>query len=208
MPRRNNKRQRRNSNKVFVIKRPEVKHHDVAGSTIAVTSAGVFGTVVTNAVLRDTTSSTRIGDTVTIKKFGIRFQVTNTDPIDDGDCVRLIVLVDHQPNGADPAVLDVLQTADEQSFRATKTMKRFTFLMDKYFDWNSSTVNIVDPPSAFAVTRTCFSFFKDLNLEVEYLQSANSISSISTNAIHVFAISAQASDTTILWSSRVSYTDF
>lgn len=192
----------------FTVRRPELKHADTPSETINVTSAGVFGSIVVNGITQGISALNRIGDRVIIKKVGLRFSMTPTDTTDDGDVVRIILLVDHQPNGANPAVLDILQTADEQSFRQIKSLKRFTFLMDKYVSWSVNSRGTGADPTVFAVDRTAFTFWRDLNLECEYDGNGATITSISTNAIHMFAISNQANDTTILWSSRVSYTDF
>lgn len=188
------------------IHAPELKHHDLNAQVIPVLSSGVFGDNPLNAIQVGDTAVRRIGNRITIKKIGLRMQMLNTANTDDGDILRIIVLLDKQPNGADPAVLDILEVADEQAFRAVKTMKRFTFLMDKYVAWSSQSL-VVDGMS-FVVSRRAITWFKDVNIDVEYLSSGTSISNIGTNAIHVFAISQQASDTTLTYGTRVSYIDY
>lgn len=194
----------------MMIVRPELKHFDVSGQSINVVSTGIFGTVAINPVVTGTTATTRIGDRITIKRIQVRFSISPAGTTDDGDIFRVIVLLDKQPNGANPAVLDVLQTADEQAYPANKTMKRMTFLMDRYIAWNVEGPTIgADPPVAFLVKRSAHTFSKNVNIEVEYiLPSTATIAAISTNALHMFAISNQSADSIILWTSRISYVDY
>lgn len=184
---------------------PEMKHFDLIQS-IALTSSGAFSTNPLNAMVRGDTNATRDGNRIRIKKIGMRLQYLDTASTDDGDVIRIIVLVDHQANGANPAVTDVLQSADVQAFRAAKTMKRFTFLFDRYIAWQPQTLDVAG--TGFAAHRGAITWFKDLDLDVEFRANSADIAGVSTNAIHLFAISQQASDTTITWTSRVSFVDY
>lgn len=184
---------------------PEMKHKDLIQS-FSLTNTSAFASDPFNAIVTGDTNETREGNRITIKKIGLRCQILDTASTDDGDVIRIIVLVDHQANGADPAVTDILQSADEQAFRATKTMKRFTFIMDKYLSWSPHTLNVAG--TGFASTRQSFTWFHDCNIDVEYLANSADIAGIGTNAIQLFAISQQASDTTITFTSRISFVDY
>ncbi len=74
---------------------PEMKHHDLISQTINVTSGGVFGGIVLNAVQIGSTAVTRVGNRITIKKLGIRFHYQNVAVTDGGDTIRIIVVLDH-----------------------------------------------------------------------------------------------------------------
>ncbi len=207
MSRRNNKRRRKNSTARYRMPRPELKHFDVSESTILCTSGGVFGSQPLNGIATGTTQVSRIGDRILIKKIGLRMMLSPTDSTDDGDAVRILLILDHQPNGADPAVLDILQTASEQAFKAVKSTKRFQFIMDKYVSWSVFSTDHGATPTDFAVKREAYTFFKEVNIDCEFIGSGTAISTIGTNALHMFCITNQGNDSTLLWSSRVSYYD-
>lgn len=188
------------------IHMPELKFHDLIAQTIAVTTAGLYGDTPLNAVDVGNTQITRIGNRITIKKIGIRFQLLPAATTDDGDVLRIIVLLDKQPNGADPAVLDLLQSANFQAFKAVKTMKRISVLMDKYVAWSADGVDVAG--TGLILKRNVFEWYKDVNIDIEYEADDSTIASIGTNAIHVFAISQQASDTVVTYGTRISYVDY
>lgn len=186
---------------------PEMKRFDLISQSILVLSSGVFGPGPLNGCIVGDLNVNRTGNRIRIKKVGLRLQMAGSAVTDDGDVVRIIMYLDHQPNGVIPAVTDLLQTASVFAFRAAKTMKRFTILMDKFLDWGPKTLDVAG--SGFATTRKAITFFKNVNIDVEYrLPSSTAIDAIGTNAIGMFAISGQADDTSLTYGSRVSFVDF
>ncbi len=109
------------------------------------------------------------------------------------DTVRVIVYVDKQTNGAAAAVLDLLETADWQSFRNISNVGRFTFLMDKFINMNcqAGSGRGVADTLAFGNANRSMQWHKRLNLLIIYDDSAatGAITTMCCNNIGILTIS-------------------
>ncbi len=185
---------------------PEVKHHDLPASPNIVNAGAVFGTPV-NALLEGLGSEQRIGSKIHIHKVMWKGILTPSATTDDGDVVRIMVVQDKQASGNTPTVAQVLQTASPNSFRNRETTKRFVILYDKRVAWDSRSVAVENPPTTFVQRHVLMEFYKDVDIEVQYLVSASTFAGISTNSIFLLTISTEADATSLSSIFRISYTD-
>ncbi len=173
----------------------ELKFHDVDLDSASVGTGGAIVASI-NLIGQNTTESTRIGRKCTLRSIGWRMQISL--PEQDAvatpappDIIRVILYCDKQTNGAAAAVLDILETADFQSFNNLSNKSRFRVLMDKRWTLNyagmaSDNAAVV---SQAAVTQTGV-FFKKLNLPLEFSGTADpsTITEIRSNNLGVLLI--------------------
>lgn len=123
-------------------KNAELKFHDIDVDQATVAIAGNImngGTI--NIIPQDVTEITRIGRKCTIRSIHWKYNVT-LQSIDGGatpqtgDTVRIILYQDKQANGATATVINILASADYQSFRNLVNSGRFIIHMDKTVDMN------------------------------------------------------------------------
>lgn len=171
----------------------ELKFHDVDLDDGLVSTAG---TVVDSIIkiAQGTTESTRIGRKCTIRNIGWRFNILMQEDNDiadptAADVIRVIMYLDKQCNGATATVTGILESADYQSFNNLGNKSRFRTLLDRTYDVNKQSL-------ASATTGTVASneivisdtFFKKVNIPIEYDSTAGAITEIRSNNIGVLLI--------------------
>ncbi len=157
------------------------------------------GTIIQNGICKPaqgTTESTRIGRKIVVHKFhwnGVVFlpQITNTTvPI--GDVVRFIVYLDKQTNGAAPAILDILETADVFSYLNLANSHRFRILWNKMFTLkHPSAAGASTAANIFAQDKRYFKYNWKGELPMEFDSTTGAITEIKSNNIGLLAISEQ-----------------
>ncbi len=176
----------------------ESKFHDIVVVDGVVSGNGdIQNTGSVNLIAQGTTESERIGRKCTINSIGFRYVVSlprllaSATPT-ESDIVRVIVYVDKQCNGLAAAVTDILESTIFFSYRNLSNSSRFTILCDKNHTINyptfTSTQN-ADTFDAQGVSRY-YSFFKKVNIPIEYNSTTGAITEIRTNNIGVLLISA------------------
>lgn len=161
-----------------------VEHHSydnsvtIATQTTTATVQNVLATAQGDGV------ADRQGNSIKVTKVQGRFTVYhNTSSTQPGTTTRILVLVDHQANGALPAAADIITTStDPQSFRNVNFGKRFTVLMDKTI--TTDTYNRI----------VACEFYKDVEFHVEFKGSTSGITHISTNSIVLLAVTDEATN--------------
>lgn len=162
---------------------------DIDDSSISA-SGTVFNSV--NLIPQGTTESERIGRKCTIKKIGWRFRVhLPAGTIQTGlNTARIIMFLDKQCNGATAAVLNILETADFQSFRNLTETGRFRILMDRTYDMNYSA-GMGNGTSNDTVGIACSdTLYKDVNIPLEFSSTTGAITEIRSNNIGILTISS------------------
>lgn len=203
----NGKRKRRsNQRNGFVVRQPELKQFDVNVDVDITSTGGVLATPL-NGILTGTTAASRVGNRVQIKRVAFRGHLHQTDTTDGTDIVRVIWFFDKQTSGSVAAIGEILNTTTTDSFRESDTTKRFIILHDEYMAWNAFMNNSTNPPTFFVDQRSPILWFKDVNLETQYLSSAATYAAISTGGIGILTISEETGSTSITGVFRVSYTD-
>ncbi len=175
----------------------ELKFHDVNLDDAAIDTGGTV-TATVNIIPQDTTEKTRVGRKCTIKSIGWRYRMNlaEQDAVAtpaNADVVRVIMFLDKQANGATAAVLDLLETADFQSFNNLANKSRFRVLHDAMYDLNYVTLA---SDNAGVVSQAGLNrsgeFFKKCNIPIEFDDSATTgaIGTIRSNNLGVLLISS------------------
>ncbi len=157
--------------------------------------------------------SERIGRKVTIRKIAWRF--TLKLPESDGvgnplnsETVRIILYVDKQANGAAAATTDLVVANDYQAFNQLANSKRFRTLMDRTYDLHSPAGGGNGTTSDWAGMRISDTFFKNVNIEIEYNSTATTgaLATIRSNNINML-IFGQTGNVTLESRMRLRYSD-
>jgi len=120
-----------------------------------------------------------------------------------GGNVRVIVFVDKQANGATAAVLNLLETANIQSFRNMDEVDRFTILHDQIHESVVVTTNALHTSGQIK----WYSINKKLNLPIHFSAAAGAITELRSNNIGILYISDEAAANVNLANVRVKFTD-
>ncbi len=172
----------------------ELKFHDVDLDDAAISTGG---DIVASVALipQGTTEVQRNGRRCTIKAINWRYDLNlatqdavATPPVTD--TVRVIMYLDRQCNGAAPAVTQILESADFQSFNNLAEKNRFRTLMDRTVNMNfdnlaSDGAGVVSATSK----QVSFQFYKKVNIPMEFDSTTGAITEIRSNNIGVLMIS-------------------
>ncbi len=170
----------------------ELKFHDVDLNDTVVAATGTI-TPTINIIAQGVTESQRVGRKCTIKSINWRFQLKlpdATNPGSSADTVRLLMYLDKQANLATAAVTDIWEADDFQSFNNLSNKSRFRTLMDRTYDLNadiSGDGTTIDT-SVVIINDT---FFKKVNIPIEFNSTAGAITEITSNNLGVLIISSQ-----------------
>ncbi len=155
-----------------------------------------------NLIAQGTTESTRIGRKCTIRSINWRFnlkQPTASGGAAGTDTVRVLLVLDKQCNGALPAVTDVLEADNFQSFNNLANKTRFRTLMDRTYELNggiSGDGTTLDTGEDMLND----SFFKRVNLPIEFDSTAGAITEIRSNNLVVLLA---AKEGTVIFDSKI-----
>lgn len=175
----------------------EYKFHDRV-NTDAVVS--LTGDILTSVVLiaQGTGESQRVGRKLVITSISMRWliglnEVTNAGDVPEGDICRIIVFMDRQSNGAEAAVLDILETAAVLSYRNLSKTGRFQILYDKIHTLNRM-VAVTDGTNTSTTPETerYLTWHKKCRIPVEFNDVNGVISELTTNNISSLYISQHA----------------
>lgn len=125
--------------------------------------------------------------------------------------LRMIVFCDLQPNGAAPAVTDLLVTASPASQLNMDGRDRFRILKDKIYAMDPYTAGAAYADAAWNRTMYTVKVYKKINIETIFnAGAAGTIADITSGAIYMFwigEIAAGAFDSIASLSTRVRYDD-
>lgn len=195
----------------------EKKTSDIAVATYQVNTTGSF--TLLHAPIPGSDYTNRIGRKTLAKNVYIRGRVQlenaalTTQPASSpAQQARMIVFIDAQPNGAAPAVTDLLNTASPASQLNLNNRDRFKIVSDDTF--------VFDPllaATSFAVvewsrTVSDVKCYNKLNVETVFnAGTAGTIADINSGALYMFWIGSEAAgagtDTNAIVSTRVRYSD-
>lgn len=175
----------------------ELKFHDVDIDDAVIDAGGTIlnaGTI--NIIPQGVTEKQRIGRKCVIKEIHWRYQLVLPEVVDAAspappDTVRLILFLDQQCNKLTAAVLDILESADYQSWRNLVNSGRFRVLLDKTFALNFETLTSTQNADTFdhaAVTKS-YVFNKLCNIPLEFNAELGVLTEICCNNLAVLAIS-------------------
>ncbi len=138
------------------------------------------------------TESTRIGRQIRVKAFQWRIHIfENALATPEHDVCRLIVGIDRQANGAQPAITDLLATASNvSSYYNLDNTGRFRILFDKSYAFSPRSGAGNGTTNLFGEDNLYIQGYHKLNLPVEYSAADGVIAEIRTNNLFMFVISA------------------
>lgn len=112
--------------------------------------------------------------------------------IGDGDIVRIIVFEDKQANGANAAVLDILETATINSHRNMAAKTRFRILRDFKITLNRQ-VAVTDGTNTSTSPLLTYtrSMWKKVNIGIEFDGASGIITEVVTSNLACLYISAE-----------------
>lgn len=178
----------------------ELKFHDVDSDNAAIGTAGDIEATI-NIIPQGITEIERIGRKCTLKAINWRYTLYLADQdaaavVKESDTARLILYLDTQTNGATAAVLDILETANFQSFNNLVNKGRFQILMDRTEDLNvlamASDGTGLMSNGANRVSR---SFYKKCNIPLEFSADTGALTEMRSNNIGLLAISRRGTVT-------------
>ncbi len=104
------------------------------------------------------------------------------------DTIRIVMFLDKQCNGATAGATEILETSDFQSFNNLANKSRFRTLMDRTYVLNASIAGngTANESAQFGVHD---SFFKKVNIPIEFDSTAGAITEIRSNNIGVMIMS-------------------
>lgn len=196
----------------------EKKVNDINTATYQVNTTGVF-TLLANPILGSDMNN-RIGRKIILKSFYIRGRVlteastniTTTQQV-SSQMARFIVFADLQPNGAAPAVTDLLVEALPSSQLNLNNRDRFVVYCDKHYVFDPFRQTFAANDSFGGQTNQVklVKKFKRIRLESIYnATNGGTIADINSGALYMFwigSIAAGTSDINAIVSTRVRYMD-
>ncbi len=172
----------------------ELKFHDVDLDDATIAS-GANVTASINLIAQGVGESQRIGRKCTIKFISWRFTMTmpTRTAASISDTVRVLLYLDKQANGATAANTDVLESADYQSFNNLSNKGRFRTLMDRTYDinGNAGSGRGTTDTLSYGSKITNDSFYKKVNIPIEFTAGSGAITEITSNNIGVILMSEQ-----------------
>lgn len=138
----------------------------------------------------------RIGRKLTIKRILWRYNVllpTTATAGNTSDIIRVMLILDKQANGAQPAITDILESDDYQSFNSLANSQRFRILYDKThaISCGAGSGRGTADTLSYGETELQDSFFKSCNIPIEYDNSlaTGAITTIRSNNITALLLS-------------------
>lgn len=201
----------------YRLNKSEKKVADIGTATYNVSTTGVFTLLAVPTLGSDMTN--RIGRKIVYKSFYIRGYVlsqpsaTNAVASCQASQTRMIIFADLQPNGAAPAVVDLLNTADPTSHLNLNNRDRFkifcdkTYVFDPYMFSTTATQSYAQASNNIKQIKK----FKKINLESIFNgTNGGTIGDITSGALYMFWIGSTANGTidgNAILSTRVRYID-
>jgi len=174
----------------------EFKYIDTNSS---VTSVASMAPILLNGCIQGDSATQREGSTIRPKSVDLRYQLTyNATSVQN--TVRVMVIIDRQPNGATYSMVDLLSTNAVDSPRNLDYRRRFKILYDK--------VHCIAANSNPQDYGHFHLKFKDLHTQYFNATNTGGIGDISTNAISLIAFSDQPiNGPTFNYYTRVRFLD-
>lgn len=197
----------------------EKKHYTITNTGIYQANTSTTPTLLCIPQL-GTDFNARIGRKIVIKSFYIKgycqSEASRTTPVINvpAQQLRLIVFCDLQPNGAAPAITDLLDTANTTSMLNLNNRDRFIVYTDKIYPIDPYFYSATATQSFASVSNQIKNVkkYKKINLEVIFNSTnGGTIADITSGALYMWCIGSQAAgantDGNFLLSTRVRYVD-
>ncbi len=157
-------------------------------------------------IAQGTAENQRIGRSITIHNLDMKGYINFPEHATiSADLFRVIVFIDSSANGTAAAVLDILETADQSSFRNLANSGRFHVLRDSYDTINSNTADAASNYGQVVKPWT-FNWYSRDGLKIDYSLNTGGMAEIRTNNIGVLFINNWGTST-FTATARIRYTD-
>lgn len=185
---------------------PELKVVDTALTTTIIPTTATI--TLLNGIATGTDYTNRIGRKITIKSILFRATVVpNTSSnTPAGDTTRHMIIYDSQPNGAAPAIADILQNSSINDPLNLNNRDRFRVLFDQYVTMEAAQYAAGTLTAGSPGARQ-IKLYKKCNLEQIFNNTGSTVASIQTGAVYYVVISGFNNQSTSLWTSRIRFMD-
>lgn len=194
----------------------ELKVSDITTAQYAVNTTGTF--TLLHVPILGTDYTQRIGRKTVIKSLYIRgrvlienAQVFTAAITCAAQQPRMILFWDMQPNGAAPAVTDLLNTADSTSHLNLNNRDRFRIIKDKTFVFDPMVITAATAVANWNRTISDIKCYKKLTGEVIFNgTNGGTIADINSGALYMFWIGnvpAGTNDSLAVLSTRIRFDD-
>lgn len=143
-----------------------------------------------NGLSLGNTSSTRIGQKVTVKSLEVKYRaaVVATTGLDQTH--RMLFVLDRQPNGAALTLAEVLSPTNTEGLRNLASPRRFKFLIDYRFDLSAATES-----GSTKAGKLWYVFKKPLVIEYNS-GNAGTVADISSGSIYMVLLGSNVAGNT------------
>lgn len=158
----------------------------IAASTIS--ASGTFVSSIIAGIVQGTTETSRVGKTITVHSIEVKYEFAMpNDAVVFEEAVGWYLLIDKQPNGATPAVLDVLSTASYITIKNNETRSRFKILKQGLNALPNTSVGAATYSAANVVNHFFIKFKKPF--EIQFNGNAGTVADLVTNNILFLTVS-------------------
>jgi len=201
----------------YVPNTHEKKVADLDNATYQANTTGSITLLACPILGSDMTN--RIGRKINLKSVYIRGFVASEASINNSSLVvpsqqaRFILFIDDQPNGAAPAVTDLLKQANVTSQLNLNNRDRFKILKDKTFVFDPYVYNSAATTSVISANNMVKNFkcYKRLNVETVFnAMNGGTVADITSGALYMLwigSVVASGGDVNASLTTRVRYLD-
>lgn len=201
--------------KVALSQGPEKKFLDTAITAPAfgdgVVTVGATTFILCNGMVQGTSGITRIGRQITVKSVAVNFMLKPAATTTAG-LFRLMLIWDHQANGAAPAITDIVGFNDAATTTANQitaplnlqNRERFKVILDKRFPVGQIIANSMVMPVIDHLEK-----FRKQNVVVTYnAGNAGTVADIATESLYlVLLTTAGVANCAVNGNVRIRFTD-
>jgi len=187
--------------------RKEIKYYEGQWGDLSIPTLGFYATNI-NAVTQGTAENQRIGRKFTVRSISVRGEIKLVNTANQAvtgltlpqwDIVRVLVVLDKQPNGTTASMNEICSIgaassgsgsgqSDFRAFRNMDNISRFDILMEKFVTVKQT--NFPNGGGSAATGVTFYNMYKRCNIPVEMKDVTGSVANITTNNISVYMISS------------------
>ncbi len=178
----------------------EKKFHDITVNQSALAQGGTVQASIT-VIPQGVTEKTRVGRKLTITNINwrgeIHLNLDSNTATPNIETIRAVLVLDKQANGAAPAITDVFETDDYNSFLNLANSGRFKILMNKYFILNKTAgAGASTAANVWPVVQRRFKYNKKCRIVMEYDAATGAVTEVKSNNLIImwFARSGSAAD--------------
>jgi len=174
------------------IPKPEKKTWDYSENARVIPAAGFIQPL--DGMAQGVNDNDRVGDCATMVSSHMRFSCTvDAGAFANNELVRVIVFIDHQTNGTDPVIADLLEAASPLAPVNDHNLQRFKIVFDQCLALNGLS-------EGFLVDE----FYRKLKVKQTYADSAQTAT---TNGLYLCVVGETGAVAHISYYHRLRYTD-